>query len=191
MILKRTWCKLIFALIKKILIGLLSSIINASNHTKWVFLSNQKWVIQPTLINLHPNQYSQEFQYYQFSVKLDRCIESCNTLNYLSYKVCIANKTGELNLSIFKIITGINESKVLTKDISCEFICKFDGKNVNQVNSGITIYADVSVKKYICEKSYVWNPSTCICENRKYLESIMDDSKINCDKVIKLYNEKI
>ena len=49
----------------------------------------------------------------------------------------------------------------------------------------------MSVKKYICEKSYVWNPSTCICENRKYLESIMDDSKINCDKVIKLYNEKI
>ena len=95
-------------------------------------------MIQPSLINLHRNYYSQEFQYYPFSFKLDRCIESCNTLNYLSNKVCIANKTQELNLSVFKMITSINESKALTKDTSCEFICKFDGKNVNQVNSGIS-----------------------------------------------------
>ena len=35
----------------------------------------------PTLINLHPNEYSQELCYYQFSVKLARSVESCNTLN--------------------------------------------------------------------------------------------------------------
>ena len=40
-------------------------------------------------------------------------------------------------------------------------------------------------KKYrICEKEYVWNPSTCICENGKYLASIMNDSTIICDEVI-------
>ena len=38
--------------------------------------------------------------------------------------------------------------------------------------------------KNICEKDYIWNPSTCICENRKYLASIMDDSVITCDKII-------
>ena len=43
-----------FQLIKKIFIGLLSSIVNASNHTKCVWLSNQKCMIQPTLVNLHP-----------------------------------------------------------------------------------------------------------------------------------------
>ena len=52
---KRTWYKTIFALIKKIIIGLLGSIINASNHTKRVSLSDQKWMIQPSLINLHRN----------------------------------------------------------------------------------------------------------------------------------------
>ena len=41
-------------------------------------------------------------------------------------------------------------------------------------------------KKYhICEKDYIWNLSTCICENRKHLASIMDDSAIICDEVIK------
>ena len=90
---------------------LLTSIVNASNHTKCVSLSNHKCEIQPTLINVHPNEYSQEFQYYPFAVKLDRCAESCNTLNDLSNKVCVPNKAEDLNVRIFKIITGINESK--------------------------------------------------------------------------------
>ena len=46
----------------------LSSIVNASKHTKWVSLCNQKCMIQPTVINLHPNEYSQEFYYYPFAV---------------------------------------------------------------------------------------------------------------------------
>ena len=85
-------------------------------------VGNQKCMTQPTLINLHPNEYNQEFHYYPFAVKLDRCAGSCNTLNDSSNKVCVPNKTEELNLSAFNIITGINESKTLTKHISCE--CK-------------------------------------------------------------------
>ena len=37
-------------------IVLLTSIVTASNHTKCVSLCNQKFEIQPTLINLHPNE---------------------------------------------------------------------------------------------------------------------------------------
>ena len=35
--------------------GLLTSLVNASNHTKCLSLSNQKCTTQPTIINLHPN----------------------------------------------------------------------------------------------------------------------------------------
>ena len=48
---------------------------------------------QPTLINLHPNEYSQELHYYPFAVNLDRCVGSCSTINDLSNKVCVPNKT--------------------------------------------------------------------------------------------------
>ena len=100
-----------FALIKKVFIGLLISIVSASNHTKCVSLSksNQSRKIQPTLINLHRNEYSQELHYNPFTVKLDRCVGSCNTLNDLSNKLHIPNKTEDLNLSVFNI-TGINEN---------------------------------------------------------------------------------
>ena len=96
-------------------------------------LSNQKCMIQPTiinllLINLHLNEYCQEFHYCPFAVNLDRCVGSCNTLNDLSNKLCVPSKTEHLNLSMFNMITGINESKTLTKYISCECKCRFDGK---------------------------------------------------------------
>ena len=70
-----------FVIIKNIFIVLLSNITNGSSHTKCVSLSNQKCMIQPTLINLYPNEYIQEFHYYSLVVKLDRCVGCSNTLN--------------------------------------------------------------------------------------------------------------
>ena len=72
---------------------------------------------QPTLINLHPNEYSHKSYYYPFAVKLDRCVGGCNILNDLSNKGCVSNKTKALNLSLFNMITRINEWKKLAKHI--------------------------------------------------------------------------
>ena len=97
--------KAMFGIFKKMFIVLLTSIVNASIRTKYVSLSNQKCEIQPTLINLHFNDYNQEFHYYPLAVKLDRCVGSCNTLNDLSNKAYAPNKTEDLNLSVFNMIT--------------------------------------------------------------------------------------
>ena len=63
-------------------------------------------MIQLNLINLHPNEYSQEFHYYPFSIKLDRCAGSCNTLNDLSNKVCVPTKSEDLNVNVLNIINN-------------------------------------------------------------------------------------
>ena len=168
-----------FGLIKKIFIGLLTGLVNGSKHTKCVSLSNQKCITQPTLINLHPNQYSQEFHYYPFVVKLDRYVGCFNTLNDLSNKVCVPNKTKDLNLRFFNIITRINESKILTKHISCEYKCRFDERKCNSDQCwNNDKYLCECKKRHVYEKDYTWNPSSCSCENGKYLASIMDKSTI-------------
>ena len=94
--------------LNKVFIGLSTGIVSASNHTKCVLLSNQKCMNQPTLTNLHPNKYSLEFHCFPFAFKLDRCVGSCNTLNDLSNKVCVPDKT-VLNLRMINMITAINE----------------------------------------------------------------------------------
>ena len=147
-----------FGIIKKVFLVLLSSTVNVSNHTKCVSLSNQKCEIQPTLINLHPDEYIQEFHYYPFAVRLDRCVGSRNTLNDLSNKVCVPNKTEDLNLSVLNIITGLNESKTLTKHISCECKCKFEGRKCNLDHWLNKDKCQCECKKrHVCGEDYVWN----------------------------------
>ena len=67
-----------FGLIKQTIIELLTGLVNGSNHIKCISLSSQKCIYS------HPNEYSLDFHYYSFVVKLDRSVESCNTLNDLS-----------------------------------------------------------------------------------------------------------
>ena len=98
-----------FGLIKKIFLELITSVVNVYYHTKCIALSIQKFMNQPTLINLHPTGCSQESLYYPFPVELDRSVGSCNTLNGLFDKVYVPNKTEDLNLSMFNMITGKNE----------------------------------------------------------------------------------
>ena len=58
------------------------------------------------------------------------CVGSCDTLNDLPNKVCVPNRTEDLNLTVFSMITEINKSTVLAEDISCESKCRFDGKEM-------------------------------------------------------------
>ena len=68
------------------------------------------------------------------------------------------------------MITGINESKILTKHISCECKCKFDGRNCNSDQGRDNNKCWYGCKKrHVCEIDYVWNTATWNFENRKYL----------------------
>ena len=58
-LMKRTWYEIMFGLITKIFIELLTGLVKGSNYTKCISLSNQKCMTQPTLINLHPHEFSQ------------------------------------------------------------------------------------------------------------------------------------
>ena len=125
-LMKKAWDKVTY-----MFIWLLTGLINGSNHIKYVSLSNQKCMIQPIIINLHPNEYSQELHHYPFAVKLDRCAGRYNTLKDLFNKVCVPSKTEDLNIHVFNMIKGKNELKILTKVIWCKCKWKFDGTKCN------------------------------------------------------------
>ena len=65
-----------------------------------------------------------------------------------------------------------NESKIVTKDISRECKCKLDGRKCNSNQKWNNDRCRCECKKYMYEKYYISNPSTCSCKNRKYLASI-------------------
>ena len=88
-------------------------------------------------------------------IKLDRCVRSCDTLNHFSNKICIQTKTEDLNIRVFNMITEINESKTLAKDISWE--CKY------------------RVDRTKCNSNHWWNNYKCWCDGKNimYVKKIM------------------
>ena len=62
------------------------------------------------------------------------------------------------------MITGINESKRLTKRISCECKCGVDGGKCSSDQWWNNEKYWCECKKcHVCDKDCVWNPATCNC----------------------------
>ena len=64
------------------------------------------------LVDLNPVA----LNYYTFIVSLDKCNESCNVVEDLSTKIYFANEKEEVNVTVFNMLTRINESKALGKN---------------------------------------------------------------------------
>ena len=88
----------------------------------------------PTLIDLN----LVEFKYYPFMISLDKCSGSCNIL---SPQICVPKEAKDINIKVFKMIRNKNDAKAMTKHISFDWKCKFNG---------IT-----------CNSNQKWNNKTC------------------------------
>ena len=75
--------------------------------------------------------------------------------------------------------------QTIAKYISCDLKCKFNRTtcNSNQKRNNKTCQCECkNCNKY--KKDYILNPSTCICENSKYLKGIADTSVSECGKIL-------
>ena len=76
------------------------------------------------------------------------------------------------------MITGINESKMLTKHVSYKCECELNSKKFNSKqnwNKGKCRCECKNKKKHcVCEKDYIWNPA-CICEIGKYVGRMIEE----------------
>ena len=97
----------------------------------------------------------------------------------IKYVVQIKQKI--LNIHVFNMIPGKNESNILTKDISCECTCRFDEKNVIQINGGTSVNVDVSIKNVVYLKKIILGILVHVVVK---MENIMHDSVIMCDEII-------
>ena len=84
------------------------------------------------------------------------------------------------------MITLKDKSKVLTKVYqTCNY--NFDGRKctLNQKWNNNKCWSECKNPK---EKYYILNPAKFSCENGKYAKSIIDNSVIMCDEIMKATN---
>ena len=80
-------------------------------------------MIRPTLI---------ELIYYSLIVSLNKCNGSCNGNFDLYTKMrVLSKKKKDVNVKVFKIITRINEAKMLVRHISVNHKCELDSTKCN------------------------------------------------------------
>ena len=73
--------------------------------------NNEPCLARPTLINLNPIK----LPYDPFMSSIDRCNGSFNTFDDASGRICVPNKTEDVNLNVFNMVTRINKPKLLKK----------------------------------------------------------------------------
>ena len=155
-----------FGFIKVAFIIILASIVNVSNHTKCVSLSNQPCLARSPI---HTDEYYVGLHYFLFMVNSDGRNGNCNSLNSPFDRICVPIKTEDVNVCVFNMITRKNESKTIAKHFLCEWKFKFDGRKCksNQKWNNDKCQCQCKYqKKRRCKKRLV--PAACACENGKY-----------------------
>ena len=92
---------------------------NSKEYIKYVSLNNRPCQARLTFVNINSN----EPLYYPFTVSVDKCGESCNTMANLYDRICFPDKVKSMNVNKFSLISGINEARRLVQHESYEFKC--------------------------------------------------------------------
>ena len=77
------------------------------NSLECVSMNNQECKIITEIINLNTN----EPMFYPYSIKINRCKGSCNTINDPYAKICVPGKIKNTNVKVFTLMSITNETR--------------------------------------------------------------------------------
>ena len=90
-------------------------------------------------------------------------------------KLCVPDIVKDTNIKVFNMLARINETRKITWHESCKCICRFtkavcnNKQEWNEIKRRCACKEDL-IDKLVCDKGYIWNPSTCTCDCNKYCE---------------------
>ena len=83
---------------------------------------------RPTLFKINSN----ELFYYPVTVSINRCGGNCKIIDDPCAWVCVADKVKSMNLKVFNLMSGANETRFLVQHKLCKCKC---GLNESVCNS--------------------------------------------------------
>ena len=189
----------VFGFVKKVFfIGLkiLSNFTNASSLS-CIPMNNQPCKARPEIINVNSNNPI----FYPFSIKTSKCSGSCNNINDPYTKICVPDVVKNLNVKVFNLMSGTNETRHIKWHKTCKCECRLDAivcnkQRWNKDKCGCE--CKELIDKGVCDKGYIWNPSNCECECDKSCDvgEYLDYKNCKCrkrllDKLVDEYTETV
>ena len=81
--------------------------------------------------------------FYPFSIKINKCSGNCNNINNPYAKICVPDTMKNLNIKVFNLMSGTNETRFIKWHEKCKCECRL---NAIACKDGIKINVDVNVK---------------------------------------------
>ena len=75
---------------------------------KYISLNSEPYIARKILIDLNSDEHNRGMCYYSFMGFVDTCSKSCNTFDNPSNRIRVPNKTEDVKLNVFKMMTRIN-----------------------------------------------------------------------------------
>ena len=175
---------------------------------KCVSINNQECKPRTKLIDVNSN----EPMFHPFSIKVNKCSGSCNSINDPYAKLCVPDISKNINVKVFNLMSRINETRHEIWHETCKCKCRLSASVCNNRQRWNEDKCRCECKeltdKGICDKGFIWNPSNFKCECNKscgiveYLDykncvcrnSIVDKLVKECTKIVdenNIYNETL
>ena len=130
-----------------------------------VSVINETYMSRPKVIDLNKD----EPVFYLYSIKINKCSGSCNTINDPFAKSCVPDITKNINVKVFNLMARINEARQIIWHETCECVYRLTSavcnsrQIYNEDKCGCECKEDL-INKMVCDKGYIWNPGNCACE---------------------------
>ena len=177
------------------------------NYLECVSMNNQECKITSEITNVKTN----EPMFYPYSLKINKCKGSCNTINYPYAKLWVSDAIKNINVKVFNLMSRTNETRHIEWHKTCKCKCRLDASICNNKQRWNKDKCRCECKELIDkgmgDKGFIWNPSNCECEcdkscdigeyldytnckcRERLIDKLVDECSENIDGNKMLYNE--
>ena len=126
--------------------------------------------------------------FYPYSIKINKCKGSCNTISDPYTKICVPDTMKDINVKAFNLMSRTNETRHTEWHKTCKCKCRLDASICNNKqrwnDDKCRSRCKELIEKEMCYKGFIWNPSNCECESDKLCDvgKYVDYKNCNCKK---------
>ena len=137
------------------------------NTLECLSVINQECMPRPNILDV--NEGVGEALFYPYNDLVNKCSESCDTIDDPMAKLCVPNVVKRVNMKVYNFLMRLNETRNVLWHKSCKCVCRLNSSvcNSKQIWNSDTCSCDCNedfAGIMTCNKGYMWNPSTCACE---------------------------
>ena len=112
----------ILRFVKKVFFLGLTILSNFTNALDCISMKNRECKVRSEIISINSNNP----MFYPFSIKVNKCSGNCNDINDPYARICVPDVIKDVNVKVFNLIPGTNETRFIEWHEQCKCTCRLD-----------------------------------------------------------------